>query len=62
MKYLTLAARLIIGGLFVYASIHKIIDPAEFAASIRNYMIVPPTWSNILALTFHGSRLAQVVS
>jgi putative oxidoreductase len=51
MKYLTFAARLIIGGLFIYASIHKIIDAADFAASIRNYMIVPPAWSNILAIT-----------
>lgn len=51
MKYATLAARLLIGALFVYASIHKIADPADFAASIRNYMIVPPSWSNILALT-----------
>jgi putative oxidoreductase len=51
MKYLTLTARLIIGGLFIYASIYKIGDPASFAVSIRNYMIVPPSWSNILALT-----------
>jgi putative oxidoreductase len=51
MKYFTLAARLLIGGLFVYASIHKILDPVDFAVSIRNYMIVPPSWSNILALT-----------
>jgi uncharacterized membrane protein YphA (DoxX/SURF4 family) len=51
MKYFTLAARLLIGGLFVYASLHKIIDPMSFAVSIRNYMIVPPSWSNILALT-----------
>ena len=51
MKYLTLAARLFIGGLFIYASIYKIGDPANFAVSIRNYMIVPPSWSNILALT-----------
>jgi putative oxidoreductase len=51
MKYFTLAARLLIGALFVYASIHKILDPLDFAVSIRNYMIVPPSWSNILALT-----------
>jgi putative oxidoreductase len=51
VKYFTLAARLLIGGLFVYASIHKILDPLDFAVSIRNYMIVPPSWSNILALT-----------
>ena len=51
MKYLTLAARLLIGSLFVYASVHKIIDPVDFSMSIRNYMIVPASWSNILALT-----------
>jgi uncharacterized membrane protein YphA (DoxX/SURF4 family) len=51
MKYLTLSARLLIGALFVYASIHKIADPADFAMSIRNYMIVPSSWSNIVALT-----------
>jgi uncharacterized membrane protein YphA (DoxX/SURF4 family) len=51
MKYLTFAARLVIGGLFVYASVHKIVDPVEFAAMIRNYMIIPPAWSNFLALT-----------
>ena len=50
-KYLTLVARLFIGGLFVYASIYKINDPVNFAVSIRNYMIVPPSWSNLLALT-----------
>lgn len=51
MKYLTLAARLAIGGLFVYASIYKITDPAQFAVSIRNYVMVPPEWSNAVALT-----------
>ncbi|MBI5568499.1 MAG: DoxX family membrane protein [Desulfomonile tiedjei] len=50
MKYLTFAARLFIGGLFVYASIHKITDPAQFAVSIRNYMILPPEWSHLVAL------------
>ncbi len=51
MKYLTLAARILIGGMFIYASMHKIIDPADFAVSIRNYMIIPPSWCNIMALT-----------
>jgi putative oxidoreductase len=50
MKYLSLAARLFIGGLFVYASIHKIMNPVEFAVSIRNYLIVPPSWSNVIAI------------
>jgi putative oxidoreductase len=58
MKYLVLAARLIIGVLFVYASVHKVLDPASFALSIRNYMIVPPGWSNLIALTLPWIELA----
>ena len=49
--YLTLLFRLFIGGLFVYASVYKILDPGAFAVSIRNYMILPPAWSNVAALT-----------
>lgn len=51
MKYLTLAGRLLIGGLFIYASVYKIFDPLGFAASIRNYGILPVEWSNVVALT-----------
>ncbi len=58
MKYLVLAARLIIGVLFVYASVYKVLDPASFAVSIRNYMIIPPAWSNLIALTLPWIELA----
>ncbi len=51
VKYVVLAARLFIGGLFVYASMYKIMDPAEFAGAIRNYLILPAAWSNVVALT-----------
>jgi uncharacterized membrane protein YphA (DoxX/SURF4 family) len=61
LKYLTLAARLIIGALFVYASIHKLMNPAEFAVSIRNYLIVPPEWSNFIALTLPWVEIAAGV-
>jgi len=50
VRYAVLLARLLIGGLFIYASVHKILDPADFAVSIRNYMIVPPAWSNVAAM------------
>lgn len=46
-----LICRLFIGSVFVAASVHKIIDPADFAISVRNYMILPPGWSNFVALT-----------
>ena len=48
--YVTLAARLIVGGLFVFASVHKILDPAAFSVDIRNYLILPAAWSNIAAM------------
>jgi uncharacterized membrane protein YphA (DoxX/SURF4 family) len=50
VRYLVLVARLVIGGLFVYASLYKIQDPAAFAVSIRNYGILPAEWSNVAAL------------
>jgi putative oxidoreductase len=51
VNYVVLAARLLIGGMFVYASIYKLFDPVSFAVSIRNYMIIPASLSNIVALT-----------
>lgn len=51
MKYWTLAARLLIGGLFVYASVHKLFDPADFAAAIRNYQLLPAALSNLAAMS-----------
>jgi uncharacterized membrane protein YphA (DoxX/SURF4 family) len=33
--------RLVLGGIFVYAGVAKIIDPAGFAQSIHNYQILP---------------------
>lgn len=51
MKFLILLARLFIGVMFIYASVHKIADPGAFAVSIRNYLIIPPAWSHIAALT-----------
>jgi putative oxidoreductase len=51
VKYLTLAVRLFIGAMFIYASVYKVLDPTEFAVSIRNYMILPPSWSNVAAVT-----------
>ena len=51
MKYLVLIARLVIGGVFVYASIHKILDPAGFAQAVRNYQMISPHYSNLIAVT-----------
>jgi uncharacterized membrane protein YphA (DoxX/SURF4 family) len=48
--YLTLLARLLVGGMFVYASFYKIIDPGAFAKSIWYYHLVPGKWINLMAI------------
>ncbi|MCA1961106.1 MAG: DoxX family membrane protein [Desulfomonile sp.] len=50
VAYLVLAARFLIGALFIYASLHKILDPAEFAQAIRNYQLGPAELTNLAAM------------
>lgn len=49
-RTVTFLLRLGLGGMFVYASLHKIIDPAAFAKSIYNYQILPDQAINLAAL------------
>lgn len=49
-KYFLLILRLVLGGLFIYASIDKILDPAEFAKTIKNYDMMPIALVNIPAI------------
>ena len=45
-----LAARLILGAVFMYASIDKILYPAAFAQAVYNYAILPDTLINLTAI------------
>lgn len=47
---LALVLRLYLAGVFVYASLHKINFPAEFADNIAGYLIVPHWLVNPLAV------------
>lgn len=49
-KILFLAARIILGGIFVYASIDKILHPAAFAEAVYNYQILPDSLVNLTAV------------
>jgi uncharacterized membrane protein YphA (DoxX/SURF4 family) len=49
-RWLTLAARLFLGGFFLYASWHKIADPPDFAKVIYNYKLLPADLIHLFAL------------
>lgn len=49
-KYLSLAFRIYIGWLFIYASLTKIPDPAVFAESVAAYRIMPYWGINLVAI------------
>jgi len=49
-RWLALALRLYLGGLFIYASMYKIQYPAEFAEVIAGYQIVPYWLVNPMAV------------
>lgn len=50
-KYILLVFRIFVGVVFIYASIHKILNPDAFADSIRNYLLLPPVLTNLVAIT-----------
>ena len=43
--------RLLLGGIFVWASVYKILDPAAFAGVIANYQLLPDALVNGFAAT-----------
>ncbi len=49
-RMLTLSARFILGGVFVYASFDKILHPAAFAEAVYNYQILPDRLINLTAI------------
>ena len=49
--------RLILGGIFVYASLDKIHHPAAFAQAINNYQILPDVFINLTAIVLPWMEL-----
>ncbi len=45
-----LCARMILGAIFIYASIDKILHPAAFAKAVYNYQILPEALINLTAI------------
>ena len=49
-NYLIVVVRVLLGAVFLWASIDKIIDPSKFARDISNYHIIPFGLENIIAI------------
>ncbi|MEP7145841.1 MAG: MauE/DoxX family redox-associated membrane protein [bacterium] len=49
-KYLLIALRIIVGGVFIYASLGKLMDQEEFSKAIFNYKFLPDIFINIFAI------------
>ena len=58
LSILFIPARLFLGGLFIYASLDKIMNPADFAEIIYYYQILPTQFINLLAFTLPWLELA----
>jgi uncharacterized membrane protein YphA (DoxX/SURF4 family) len=50
-KRIVLIFRVILGVIFIYASLDKIAHPEQFARIIYNYKILPPFLINVFAIT-----------
>jgi uncharacterized membrane protein YphA (DoxX/SURF4 family) len=50
-KWFETLLRLVIGLTFIFASIHKIADPAQFAKIIYGYGLFPHAFINLIAIT-----------
>lgn len=53
------AARLFLGGIFVYASIHKLQDPVSFSRIVYGYRILPAPAINLTAIVLPGLELVS---
>lgn len=61
-KHLYLCVRLVLGIIFVWASIDKVIHPAAFAEAVYNYQILPHALINLTAIILPWLELILGVS
>lgn len=50
LSIIMLFVRILIGGILIYASINKIVDPGGFARAIDNYHLIPFGLENSMAI------------
>ncbi len=49
-KFFPFVCRIFLGGIFVYASVGKILYPADFAEALANYQLLPVKLTNLAAI------------
>ena len=62
MSLLPRAARILLGAIFLWASVTKVPDMAAFAESVANYRIVPPALVPAVAAAVVGVEIAAGVA
>ncbi|MEO6694227.1 MAG: MauE/DoxX family redox-associated membrane protein [Ignavibacteria bacterium] len=50
-KYFLIALRIIVGGIFIYASLDKLLNQEMFSKAIYNYKFLPGIFINFFAIT-----------
>ena len=58
MPSLVLVCRLIVGGVFIYASLDKLQNPGGFAQAIHNYRMVPYSLLHLMAYLLPALEMA----
>ncbi len=56
-KAFILVLRVFLGGLFIFSSMDKVLDPGRFAVAVRAYKLLPVPLTNLFALTMAWSEL-----
>jgi uncharacterized membrane protein YphA (DoxX/SURF4 family) len=56
-RWLNVALRLVIGGVFMYAAVPKVLHPGTFAIAVRGYKLIPFAYSNLFAIAVSWSEL-----
>jgi uncharacterized membrane protein YphA (DoxX/SURF4 family) len=56
-RLLNFVLRLVIGGVFIYAAVEKVLHPAAFAIAVRGYKLIPFSLSNLFAIALSWSEL-----
>jgi putative oxidoreductase len=57
--YLSLSSRLVLGGVFLYAGVTKVLDPGGLASSIRSYDLPLPEW--FVSLSAHSLPFLEIL-